>query len=353
MVGVTATMLAGRLDLTTKRFAVEEVPVPDPAPNEVLVAVRASGVCLSDLHLIGGVFTPAHNSAPAVTLGHEVAGVIEAVGADVPDRLRVGQRVALQAGQSCGRCDNCVRGLNPCLNVLTRGVDYDGGWAEYTVARHDTVVPIPGNLPFEQAAIIPDAVSTPYAAIVTTAQVRVGESAGVWGTGGLGTHAVQILRLVGSAPIIAIDPNQAARERALGFGADTALDPLAEDFAEQLRAATGGKGLDHAFDFAGAGAARKQAVKSLSRKGKLVLAGLTPERLEVSDSIGFCYELQQVLGHYGSLPQHVEDLIGLAGHGRLDFSRSITDRIPLAEADRAVKQLHDKVGDPIRLVLTP
>ncbi|MFB9907041.1 zinc-binding dehydrogenase [Allokutzneria oryzae] len=350
---MNATMLAGRLDLTTKRFAVEEVPVPEPAANEVLVAVRAAGVCLSDLHLIEGMFTPVYNPSTVVTLGHEVAGVIEAVGAEVPDRLRVGQRVALQAGQACRMCENCSRGRTPCLQVLTRGVDYDGGWAEYTVARHDTVVPIPDSLPFEEAAIIPDAVSTPYAAITTTAQVRVGESAGVWGTGGLGTHGVQILRLVGAAPIIAIDPSTAARERALTFGADVALDPLDPDFPAQLSAATGGQGLDHAFDFAGAGAARVQAVKSLGRNGKLVLVGLTPEQLDVRDSIGFCFAFHQVVGHYGSLAQHVEELIGLAGYQRLDFSRSISARVPLADAEKAVQQLHDKVGDPIRLVLTP
>lgn len=86
-----------------------------------------------------------------------------------------------------------------------QGVHYDGGWAEYALARTDTVVPIPDDLPFDQAAIIPDAVSTPYAAVVATAQVRPARSAGVWGAGGLGVHGLQVLRLAGAAPIVAID----------------------------------------------------------------------------------------------------------------------------------------------------
>ena len=119
-----------------------------------------------------------------------------------------------------------------------RGIDYDGGWAQYTVAREDTLIPIPDTLPFDQAAIIPDAVSTPYAAVVTTAGVRPAQSVGVWGVGGVGAHNVRLARLAGAAPIIAVDPLPSARERALAFGADLALDPAAADFADQVRAAT-------------------------------------------------------------------------------------------------------------------
>jgi D-arabinose 1-dehydrogenase-like Zn-dependent alcohol dehydrogenase len=138
-----------------------------------------------------------------VTLGHEVAGTVEALGVGVPSSVTVGQRVLLQARQSCGQCASCLRRRPPCLRGRTRGVNYDGGWAQYALARHDTLVPIPDDLPFDQAAIIPDAVSTPYAAIVTTAGVRPAQSVGVWGAGGLGTHGVQLLRLAGAAPIIA------------------------------------------------------------------------------------------------------------------------------------------------------
>jgi D-arabinose 1-dehydrogenase-like Zn-dependent alcohol dehydrogenase len=344
------TMLAGRLDLTTLRFEVEEVPIPEPGADEVRVAVEAAGVCLSDLHLIDGTLRV---PGEKVTLGHEVAGTIESVGADVPEGVTVGQRVTLQAGQTCGRCANCLRLRPPCLQVRTRGVNYDGGWAQFALARHDTLVPIPDDLPFDQAAIIPDAVSTPYAAIVATAQVRPAQSVGVWGVGGLGAHGVQVLRLVGAAPIIAVDPLPGARERALAFGADLALDPGAPDFTDQVRAATGGLGLDFAFDFAGVGAVREQAAKVLGLAGALVLVGLTPEPLTVTDGIAFGVRRHRLLGHYGSSPQHVEELVALARYGRLDFARSISGHIALADAKEAVRQLAEKVDDPIRLVLVP
>jgi threonine dehydrogenase-like Zn-dependent dehydrogenase len=348
---MTDTMLAGRLNLENLDFTVQEVPIPEPAPDEVLVAVRAAGVCLSDLHLIDGTLRLAPHGA--VTLGHEVAGVVEQLGSAVPSSIAVGQRVALQAGQSCGNCANCRLHKAPCLQPMTRGVHYDGGWARYTVARMDTLVPIPDDLPFDQAAIIPDAVSTPYAAIATTAHVRVAQSAGVWGVGGLGAHAVQLLRIAGAAPIIAVDPLQAARERALTFGADLALDPANPEFANQVRAATGGRGLDHAFDFAGVQAVREQADATLAPNGTLVLIGLTPEPLTITNSIPFSVVQHRLFGHYGSLPQHVAELVGLAGHGRLDLSKSISGHIPLAEAKEAVRQLAAKENNPIRLILTP
>jgi len=344
------TMLAGRLDFATLNFAVEEVPIPQPARGELLIAVRAAGVCLSDLHLIDGTLALAAEGK--VTLGHEVAGTIAAAGTEVPGELTVGQRVVLQAGQTCGACGNCAR-RRPCLNVHVRGVHYDGGWAQYALARYDTVVPIPDDMPFDQAAIIPDAVSTPYAAVVATAQVRPAQSAGVWGVGGLGAHGIQVLRLSGAAPIIAVDPLPAARERALRFGADLALDPGADDLAATVLAATRGQGLDFAFDFAGVDAVREQAVATLGLHGALVLVGLAAEPLTVHDSVAFSRREQKLLGHFGSAPEHVEELVALARHHRVDFTKSVSAHIKLANADQAVQQLADKTDNPIRLVLIP
>ena len=336
---MTETMLAGRLDVRTREFAVREVPRPSPGPGQVLVRVRAAGICLSDVHLISGELSPLFLAGDEVTLGHEVAGEVAELGEGVTG-TPVGQRVTLQAGEEIGGW------------IHTRGVDYDGGWAEYALATVPTLVPIPDDMPFEQACIVPDAVSTPWASIVRTAGVRAGEPVGVWGIGGLGAHAVQLLRLAGAAPIVAVDPVEAARERALAFGADLALDP-SEDVAARVRELTGGAGLAYAFDFAGVAPVREQAVRCLERDGGLVLVGLTVQPLTLRNGTQFSYFGQRLLGHYGSEPQHVEQLVRLVRHGRLDLSRSISGTLPLAEAARGVEQLERKEGNPVRLVIQP
>ncbi|MET7289379.1 zinc-binding dehydrogenase [Streptomyces sp. NPDC005573] len=346
------TMLAGRLHVPSGTFRVEEVPVPVPGPGEVLVEVKAAGVCLSDVHLIDGSLKP-FGAAEDLTLGHEVAGVIHTLGPGLLGDWTTGTRVALQAGQSCGACANCRRRRTPCLNSRTRGVDYDGGWAQYTLAREDTLAPIPDHLPFDQAAIIPDAVSTPYAAIVATGEVRPAQAVGIWGAGGLGAHGIQLARLAGAAPVIAVDPLPGARERALAFGADFALDPGDAAFAETVLRLNEGRGLDAAFDFAGVPAVREQAATVLARGGIMVLVGLTPQPLTLTGGTRFSWNRNQIRGHYGSTPEHVEQLIRLASVGRLDLAPSISDHIPLADAAEAVHRLENKVGDPIRLVLVP
>ncbi len=314
-------------------------------------------MCLSDVRLIDGSLVPtfpvdAVARARAVTLGHEVAGVVHTLGPELRGNWAPGARVVLQAGQACDRCGGCLS-RSACRQPLTRGVDYDGGWAQYAVAREDTLVPIPDGLPFDQAAIIPDAVSTPYAAIVETGAVRPAQVVGIWGAGGLGAHGIRLARMVGAAPIVAVDPLPTARERALAFGADFALGPTADDFTEAVREATGGRGIEVAFDFAGVPAARAQATSVLGPGGVLVLAGLTPEPVTIADSTGFSFRGNQIRGHYGSGAEHVEQLIGLTSAGRIDLAPSITAHIPLAEAADAVSRLEKKIGDPIRFVLTP
>ncbi|MER7416959.1 zinc-binding dehydrogenase [Micromonospora peucetia] len=334
-------MLAGRLHLAERALRMESVPVPEPASGQVRIRVEAAGVCLSDVHLIDGTLTPLYLPGDVVTLGHEVAGVVDAFGDDV-EGWEPGQRVLLQAGERDRRG-----------TVLTRGVDYDGGWAEYAVASQDTVVPIPDDLSFEQACIIPDAVSTPWAAVTDTARTRPGEAVGVWGVGGLGAHAVQLLRLVGAAPVIAVEPLAAARDRAAALGADAVLDPADPAFRDAVLELTGGHGLDVAFDFAGVTAVREQALTVLGRRGRLVLAGIANKPVTIASDSPFNYFQQAVLGHYGSESEHVEQLVSLARQGRLDLSASISDVLPLADAEDAVRRVHTKQGNPIRLILRP
>jgi D-arabinose 1-dehydrogenase-like Zn-dependent alcohol dehydrogenase len=333
-------MLAARLNPKTLTLSVDDVPTPEPGPGQVRIKVQAAGVCLSDVHLIEGSLQPMYLQQDVVTLGHEVAGMVDALGPQVVG-YTVGQRVLLQAGEERDGV------------MFTRGVDYDGGWAEYALATVTTLVPIPDDLPFEQAAIIPDAVSTPWAAITATAQVRPAEAVGVWGVGGLGAHAVQLLRLAGAAPIIAVDPLPAARERALQFGGDVALDPADPELADTVRQETGGLGLAAAFDFAGVPPVREQAVRCLGAAGRLVLVGLTDKPLTITDGTAFSYFQQQVRGHFGSAPEHVSELVKLTARSRIDFARSVSDVLPLSEAPKAVERLQHKEGNPIRLVLRP
>jgi threonine dehydrogenase-like Zn-dependent dehydrogenase len=336
-----AQMLAARLHVPSRTLRLEEVPRPQPGPGEVLVKVEAAGVCLSDVHLIDGTLTPLLLRGDTVTLGHEVSGTVVETGAGVT-AWSPGQRVVLHAGESRDGV------------TYTRGVDYDGGWAEYALSAADAMTALPDAIPFEQGAIIPDAVSTPWGAITETGAVRPAEAVGVWGVGGLGVHAVQLLRAIGACPVVAVDPNPVARERALAAGADLALDSADPELRQTVRAATGGAGLAAAFDFAGVPPVREQAVSVLAPKGRLVLVGLTDKPLTVMDGTRFSYLQQRVLGHYGSdMPVALPQLLRLIQGGRLDFSGSVSGVLPLAEAAEAVARLEKKEGDPIRLVLRP
>ncbi|CUU54792.1 zinc-binding dehydrogenase [Frankia sp. CcI49] len=334
-------MRAARLHVPSRTLTIEDVPRPVPGPWQVLVKVAAAGVCMSDVHLIdGSLGRPRHLAEDTVTIGHEVAGTIAELGPEVGG-WSIGQRVVLQAGE--------IRDGE----TYTRGVDYDGGWADYALASVDSIFALPDSIPFEQAAIIPDAVSTPWSAIVNTAQVRPGEAAGVWGVGGLGSHAIQLLRAVCAYPLVAVDPVPGARARALELGADLALDPRDPTLKDQILFLTEGAGLNAAFDFAGVASVYDQVLGVLAEEGRLVVVGLSGRPLTLRDSTTFSYRKHRIMGHFGSGDDVVPRLVDLVDHGRLDFSRSITDVLPLGKASVAVRRMHTKEGNPLRLILAP
>jgi 2-desacetyl-2-hydroxyethyl bacteriochlorophyllide A dehydrogenase len=342
-------MRAVRFTGVGKPLEVVDVRDPEPGPADVVVKVAACGICASDLHMMDGslpVRTP-----PPVTPGHETAGVISAVGSGVHG-WSVGDRVAIAAGKPDGECPACRAGRpEACLAPLTLGVDYDGAWADYVATPADTLVRLPDEVPFEVGAILADCVATPFNAVVDVAKVRAGERVAIFGIGGLGTHAVQIARMAGAGFIAAVDTLPSARSRALSLGADLAAEP--DGAIAAIRAATGGEGVDVAFDFVGRNAVLKQAVASLATHGRCIQVGVSGERIELGPSILFAVKHTSLIGSYGYRKEHLETLARLVATGRLDLSGSISAKLPLEAAADGVEMLETKKGDPVRILLVP
>ncbi|CAM4261142.1 S-(hydroxymethyl)mycothiol dehydrogenase [Mycobacterium basiliense] len=347
---MVATMRAERFYSETKTVELEDVPIPEPGQGEVLVKVAFCGICHSDLSLINGTF-PAQ--APVVTQGHEASGTIAKLGPGVTG-WAAGDRVVVAAGRPCQTCPNCLRGdgVN-CLRIQLMAFAYDGAWAEYTVAQAAGLTRVPDNVPLEQAAILADAVSTPFGAVVRTGKVAVGESVGVWGVGGVGTHIVQLARLVGAVPVIALDINPAVLQRALEIGADYAFDSRDNGLQDKIAEITGGRKLDVAFDAVGLKTTFEQALDSLTPGGRLVGVGMSAESPTIGPTSMFGLMRKQVLGHLGYENVDIETLAKLVSLGRLDLSRSISEVISLEDLPSGIEKLERQEGNPIRILVQP
>lgn len=327
------------------RPAMADVPVPEPGPGEVRVRVRACGICGSDVHIVHGV-TP--TGPLPLTLGHEPSGVVDDPGDSM---LRAGDRVSIAAGYGCGECALCKADReNICPRLHIPGITRDGAQAEYVVVPARALVPLPDTVDFATGAIITDAVATPFRA-VNRSGVEVGQTAVVYGLGGLGLHAVTILKQVVGARVIGVDVIPAARERALRFGADEVVDASDGKPAKRVRDLTDG-GADVTFEFVGAPAVTDQAVKSLRRGGTCTVVGVTPEPLDLglAQALLVSGELR-LQGSFGCSGAELRELVGLVGDGRLDLSGTITHRYALEDFDAGLRTLETKEGDPIRVVV--
>jgi len=345
-----STMRAVRFHGVGEPLQVEDVPIPTPGAGEVLVKVAFCGVCASDLHVFDGSL-PNQGRVP-FTPGHESSGTIAVVG-DGVRHWAEGERVAIFAGKRCGECARCRAGgaLEECAQTQTMGVDYDGAWAEYVVVPAECLVRVPDEVPLDQAAVLCDAVGTPYNALFDVANLRPGERVAIFGIGGLGTHAVMLARMAGAGFIAAIDPNATARDRAKRLGADLAIDPNEQPPAQTIREATGGEGVDVAIDFVGANNVLKEGVRSLAVDGRAVIVGVSGEKIQLGPAILFAVLRTRLLGAYGYRRTHLETLLRLVASGRLDVSSSISERLPIERAADGVAILSEKRNDPVRVLL--
>jgi propanol-preferring alcohol dehydrogenase len=328
-------MKAIRMVEPGKPLELQQIPIPAAGEEDVLVRVRASGICHSDAHYRAG--RSGMGMLP-ITLGHEVAGEVEWVGAKVTS-VQAGDRVCLHYNISCGDCYYCNSGNEQfCTTVKMIGHHVDGGYAEYIAMPARNAVPLPDEISFEEGATLMCASATAFHAL-HRGRVKDGETVAVFGVGGLGLSAIQLAKALGAVEVYAVDIKQDKLELASEYGA-IPVDGSRTDAVEEIRKLTRGKGVDVALEMIGLPVTMKQTIESLGVLGRAVIVGLSQIPLEIHPYHTLIGYETEVIGSNDHLLQELPVLIDLARRNVLDTSHVVSQRIPL-DAEKVNQRLDD------------
>lgn len=354
-----------------QRLDIRQVEVEPPKSGEVLIKMAAAGVCHSDLHVMTG-----HLAGPIpVILGHEGSGVVAEAGPGVTS-LKPGDQVIPLWRLSCGVCEYCSGG-RPALcaagsQVRTTGRFLDGTtrfkldgmeikhfagvstFSEYSVIPEQAVLKIPQDFPLDRAALLGCGVITGVGAVFYAARVKPGSSVAVIGSGGVGINVIQGAAIAGAEKIIAVDLLPNKLEFARRFGATHTINAKETNPVEAIRALTGGRGVDYAFEVIGLPATIRQAFDSLSKRGMAIAVGVTPMTMEVSVPImPLVFEERVLTGSvYGSSRPRIDIpmLINLYRAGKLKLDELLTARYPFSQINEAYEALER--GEGLRSIVT-
>ncbi len=342
-------MKAARFYRVGDPLKMETIPIPELSSGEVLVNVKACGICGSDIHIVYEGVTPTAYSP--ITLGHEPAGIIVEVGPEV-EGWKPGERVTVNPFVTCGKCVNCLSGYSQiCMSRRVVGIHMEGGLAEFLKVPAKNLVRLAESIPFDQGGIAVDAVATPFHAITSRGALRAGEKVAIFGCGGLGIHGVQIAKICGASMVIAVDTIESALGRAKKVGADEVINPRREKPVEKIKAITGGMGADLVLEFIGLKETIEQAIGCVRTGGRVVVVGLGPDTISLPPPSAFVRSELSFLGSYGSSTSEIQSVIDLVASGKLNLSESVTERFPLEEVNKGLDHLYQKTGDPIRIVI--
>jgi alcohol dehydrogenase, propanol-preferring len=331
-----------------KPLVLEERAERDPVGSEVLLRVRAAGVCGTDLKLYRG--KNPRLKLPLV-LGHEFAGEVTAVGPEVRQR-KVGDRAVVYMYMTCGQCEPCLTGReNLCLNRRGFfGFDRDGGFSDYVAVPEANLVPIPDEITFEQAAILGDAVATSWHAVHTQAELKSAQTLMVVGLGGLGLHAVQCGRACG-AEVIAIDSVQSKLDIAKENGASHSVNAGSGDFVQEARDLTGGKGADAVVIFRPHAEVIEPALKCVKTGGIVVMVAYIDIGKPFNPDQRFIQGMEiRLVGARGNTRQELAEVVRLVARHQLH--PLIAGTYPLEQINEALTKL--ATGEVTgRIVLVP
>ena len=343
------SMKAVRLVEIGQPLQMQEIPVPGMGERDVLVRIRAAGICHSDVHYRAGI-SPV--KPLPMTLGHEVAGVIEQVGPQV-SHLKVGDRVCLHYLVTCGDCPYCTTGSEHfCVKGQMIGKHLDGGYAEYVSVPARNAVPLPENVSFEHAAVLMCSSATSLHAL-RKARLQAGETVAVFGAGGLGMSAIQLARALGALDVYAVDINADKLRVAAQYGAIPVYAPAGDPVAE-IRRLTGGKGADVALELIGLPETMRQAVQSLAVFGRAVWVGITDRPVTLDSYREVLGREAEIIGSDDHLLPELHLLLEYARRRILDLSRVVTRTVHLdADAINGVMDSLEQYRADVRAVIVP
>jgi len=339
---------------------VDDIPEPTPGPGQVQVAVDWCGICGSDLHefLEGPIFIPPQGSPhpitgaelPAVVMGHEFAGVVSGVGADVTG-VTEGDRVAVEPYYVCGECSACAAGrYNICRKLGFIGLSgFEGGFAETCVVDQKWVHQL-GDLPTDVGALV-EPLAVAYHA-VRLSGLKPGGAAVVYGAGPIGLVTVASLKATGAGQVISVEPAAARKAKATVAGADVVLDPTETEVGDAVRDLTGGAGADVAFECAGIDAVLASAIGAVRPGGRVVNVAIWghPATVQMNDLVLSEVDVIGSLAYCGDHP----DTIKLLQDGKVAADQFITGRIALDDiVEGGFRQLIDNKEENVKILVSP
>jgi D-arabinose 1-dehydrogenase-like Zn-dependent alcohol dehydrogenase len=339
-------MKAVRLIAPGRPLETCDIPAPRPASGEVLVRVKAAGICHSDAHYRAG---RSRVEPLPLTLGHEVAGVVEQGSAG----LRPGDRVCVHYLATCGHCDWCDRGQEQfCTTGKMIGKHRDGGYAEFIAVPARSLFRLPDEIPFAHGAVIMCSSAASLHALVK-ARLKPGETVAVFGCGGLGASAIQLARALGAGEVFGVDLHPAKLSLAAQLGARP-VDARTADAATQLLDLTGGRGVDVALEFVGVPATVEAAVRALAIQGRVAVVGIGEQPARISPYEQLINKEAEIIGVSDHLAQEILLLLRFAREGQLRLADVVTRTVPLdAKAINETLDALERGGETVRAVITP
>ncbi|MFO8065032.1 MAG: zinc-binding dehydrogenase [Spirochaetia bacterium] len=341
-------MHAFQLDKIGAHIVARDVAAPTPERGDVVVAVRAAGICHSDAHYRSG---DSPTGELPLTLGHEVAGVITAVGEDVPAQ-RVGERVSLHYLVTCGRCYYCRHGLEQfCESGAMIGKHRDGGFAEQIAVPERNALRLPDSVSFEHAAVLMCSAATALHAL-RKARFAANERVAVFGVGGLGMAAVQLARAMGAMEVFAVDLDAEKLRAAERYGA-IGVDASRGDAVRTVMERTAGRGVDVALELVGRPETVRSALLSLAPTGRAAVAGIGDDPVSIHAYREVTGTEAEIIGVSDHQREELELLLEMVERGRLDIGGIVTERIPFDVT--ALNERLDRLDiyhSPVRSVMT-
>lgn len=342
-------MKAVRLVQPHRPLELHDMSKPQPGPRDVLVRVMAAGICHSDAHYRAG---KSRVHPLPLTLGHEVAGIIESCGDSVKN-FRPGDRVCIHYLATCGDCHYCKAETEQfCGTGAMIGKYRDGGYAEFILMPERSAFKLPDEIPFEHGAIMMCSSATSLHAL-NKARLKAGESVAVFGVGGLGISAIQIAKALGAGDVFAVDIQPRKLELAKQFGAIPVNAKLGNP-VDLIREHTGGRGVNVALELIGLPLTMQQAVRSLANMGRAALAGITVQNFDVSPYHELINREAEIIGVSDHLASEIPTLLDMARAGKLNFSNVVTRIVPLEAS--AINETLDRLenfGEDVRVVVKP